>query len=334
MKTKKRKHLAKKKFYFTIPNYNKEEHHHWADYIELMCLLNKDGITSQTDFLDRTSPQKDVEDSEDYRGSKKNIDLNETTSQDAEDYFRVLEYRVSAFHKYYPFRLSDNGKSIYLISSLTDDHKLYLSLLFSSLLGPFKEFKPELTSSFELISQHALKRLLPVNSKSFIFGSSNIDNASTEKEAHSLLWEKLHQLASNIKESVVIKKENLSQYNRGDGGLDIYAWVDLGDSNQHFPLFFCQCACTPEWVKKQNSSKFDRWSNFISFSTYPLNIVFIPFSFRSATGEWHKSYHIEKSILVDRQRLLYCFQEDENKFLMMESFKAVDHILKIKEPIF
>lgn len=326
--------LRAKSLTITLPNYKKKDSHHWADFIELLCLLNKDGVISQTDFLDRTSPQRDIEDSEDFGGSRKNIEINETKSQDAEDYFKVIDYRVSTFKSHYPFELSDDKRLISLKSNLTNSNKLYLSLLFSSLLGPFKRFKPELTSSFELLSQHALKKILPANSKSVLFGSSYIEVEEDEVKSSSLFWDKLNQLAGHIRETVKIKKEDLSKYNKGDGGLDIYAWIDLGDSNKHFPLFFCQCACTPEWTKKQNSSKYARWDNFISLSTYPVNIIFIPFSFRSATGDWHEHYQIEKSIVIDRERLIYCFVESEGKFKEFQSSKVIEAVLKFKEAIF
>jgi hypothetical protein len=315
----------------SIPDYKKKDSHHWADFIELLCLLNKDNSVSQTDFLDRTSPQRDIEDSEDFGGGRKNYELNETKSRDAEDYFRVIDYRVSAFKNHYPFELSIDKRIISLKSNLTNSNKLYLSLLFSSLLGPFKNYKSKLTSSFELISQHALKKILPANANSILFGSSNIE--SENDDANSLFWNKLIKLAGHIKENVKIKKEDLSKYNKGDGGLDIYAWIDLGDNNKHFPIFFCQCACTPEWVKKQNSSKYDRWDNFISLSTYPLNIIFIPYSFRNASGDWHEFHQIEKSIIIDRERLIYCFDENEDKFMEFESSKVIEEVLKLKESI-
>lgn len=318
----------------TLPNYKKKDSHHWADFIELLCLLNKDGEMSQTDFLDRTGPQRDIEDSEDFGGLRKNIEINETKSQDAEDYFKVIDYRVSTFRAYYPFELSVDKRMISLKPNLTNSNKLYLSLLFSSLLGPFKKYKSELTSSFELLSQEALKKLLPANSKSILFGSSNIQVEEDEIKSSSLFWDKLNQLAGHIRETVKIKREELSRYNKGDGGLDIYAWIDLGDTNKHFPLFFCQCACTPEWTKKQNSSKYARWDNFISLSTYPANVIFIPFSFRSATGDWHESYQIEKSIVIDRERLIYCFIESEKKFKEFRSARVIEEVLKYKEAIF
>lgn len=317
-----------------IPNYAKKDSHHWADYIELLCLVNKDGEISQADFLDRISPQRDLEDSEGYDGTRSNYEINATQSLRAEDYFTLLAYRASTFKDYYPFILSSNKKMISIKPSLKLKNKIYLSLLFSSQLGYFNKFQAQLTSSFEHISNYAIKRLLPENSKSVLFGSSNIGSKDANKTAKpTLFWNKLNQLASDLRENIKIKKEELSSHHLGDGGLDIYAWVELGDNNRHVPLIFCQCACTPDWDQKQNSSKFNRWDNFIGLSTYPLNVIFIPFSFRKATGDWHEFYKIEKSILIDRERLIFCFKDQEINFNKLESIKVIEQVLTFKESI-
>ena len=317
------------------PKKAKKDFHYWADYIELLCLINQDGVFSQNDFIDRIkSTNRELEDSEDFDGDKKNIDENEESDLFAEDCFKILEYRATSFNDYYPFTLSDSKKNIHIVNPLSDKHKIYLFLLFSSNLGYFNESKSELTSSFERLSFEALNNILPSpNSKRYLLGSSNIEKIVDEEQKISSFWDKLNLLATNIKENVTIKKEAFSKYHKGDGGLDIVGWIELGDSNPHFPLFFCQCACTPEWVGKQNSSQYNRWSNFISLSTYPLNLIFIPFSYRSSNGDWHEPYLIEKSILMDRLRLIYNFIPSEAKFKEFESFKVIEKILQQKESI-
>lgn len=315
-----------------LPKKAKKDFHYWADYIEILCLVNKDGIISQTDFIDRLKAEvRDIEDSEEYDKSKRNYEINERATLFVEDCFRILESRVSAFNLHYPFSLSEGNKSLHLKSACDLKQKIYFFLLFSSNLGYFNMYKNILTSTFELVSLASLKHMLPVHASSFIFGSSNIEKIEDADERLTLFWDKLQDLATVLKENVIINKQQLSKYNKGDGGLDLVAWIDLGDGNKHFPLYFCQCACTPEWNVKQNSSKFDRWNNFMSFSTYPLNFIFIPYSFRSATGEWHEEQLIEKSILIDRQRLLRNFEPYENEFLAFDSNSILDEILLEKE---
>lgn len=316
------------------PKKAKKDFHYWADYIEILCLINKDGIVSQNDFIDRLKKDRDIEDSEDFDKAEKNSKKNEKASLFAEDCFKLLESRVTAFKEYYPFSISEGNKSLHFTNNVALKQKIYLFLLMSSNLGYFANFNNELTSSFERLSLGALKNILPLNnSKSFIFGSSNIEKIEDETERNNFFWDKLQVLAQTLKESVIVPKEDLSKHHRGDGGLDLVAWVDLGDNNRHFPLFFCQCACTPEWNTKQNSTKFDRWNNFMSFSTYPLNIIFIPFAFRSANGDWHEEYLIEKSVLFDRQRLLSNFQSSENEFLEYESNDIIEQIITHKESV-
>jgi hypothetical protein len=317
-----------------IPKKAKKDFHYWADYIEILCLINKDGITSQNDFIDRLKKQRDEEDSEEFDKVEKNSKKNERVSLFAEDCFKLLESRVSTFKNYYPFIISEDNKSIHLKNPIDLQQKIYLFLLMSSSLGYFETFNSELTSSFERLSLGALKNILPPRiSKSFIFGSSNIEKIEDETERNNLFWDKLQGLTTTLKEKVNITKEQLSKNHKGDGGLDLVAWIDLGDNNRHFPMYFCQCACTPEWNIKQNSIKFDRWNNFMSFSNYPLNIIFIPFAFRSSNGDWHEEYLIEKTILFDRQRLLYNFKGIENEFLEYESSNIIDQIVTQKESV-
>jgi len=317
-----------------IPSKSKKDFHYWADYIEILCLINKDGIISQSDFIDRLKKERDLEDSEDYDKTEKNSKKNEKANLFAEDCFKLLDSRITTFKNYYPFTLSEDSKSLYTKTSIDLKQKIYLFLLMSSNLGYFEKFNTELTSSFELLSLGALKNILPPNnSKSFIFGSSNIEKIKNEKVRNDTFWKKLQHLATTLKEKVNILEEDLSKYNKGDGGLDLVAWIDLGDNNRHFPIFFCQCACTPEWNSKQNSSKFDRWNNFMSFATYPQNIIFIPFAFRSANGDWHEEYLIEKTIVFDRQRLLHNFQAYESDFLTYTSNDVIQQILTQKESV-
>lgn len=309
----------------------KKDIHNWADFFEILCFFNKDNIASQTDLIDRLTPRKDLE------GVEENIKVspskrNEANAQLAEDVMSLISYRKSVFTNFYPFSISEDEKSISTVSDLTTEHKLYLSLVFSSSLGIFGDYTSKLTSSFERLSFEALKTILPKQSNVLLFGSSNVESLEG-KAKNDLLWNKINLLAKNLRETVNIKETDFSDRDRGDGGLDIYGWISLGDENRHFPIYFCQCACTPEWVSKQHSSKYDVWSELITLAIYPHNIIFIPYSYRKSNGEWHDNKKIHKSIMMDRQRLIYLLKDENVSFEKFDSCKIVENLMNQKEEV-
>lgn len=310
----------------------KKDIHHWADFLEIICLFSNDNLVSQSDFIDRLTPLRDLEDNEEFK-EKSNSKRNELNSQLAEDVFSLICYREAVFKDSYPFSLSEDSKTISRIVNIKNARKIYLSLLFSSSLSIFSDYTNKLTSSFERLSLEVLKKFLPKNGKALLFGSSNIESLTEGKVKNEHLWKKLTKLADNLKENVIIVKEEFSERNTGDGGLDLYAWIDLGDDNRHFPIYFCQCACTPNWIEKQHSSKYDSWDGLISLAIYPVNIIFIPYSIRKANGMWHEGHNIKKSVMVDRQRILHIIKDEKIDFSDFESYKIVEQLISQKESI-
>lgn len=176
-----------------------------------------------------------------------------------------------------------------------------------------------------------MKNILPPQAECYFFGSSNV----SDLQSATTFYNRLEQLVERLGEHITpqLTPDSLSKFNKGDGGLDIYGFIKFGDNLRHFPLYFAQCACTPEWVSKQNSSKRGRWGNFMTFSVTPVNFIFIPFSFRSATGEWHEQHKIEDSVVIDRQRLVHNFDYCLKEFPEMPIFEIIDEILNCKEEI-
>ena len=317
----------------TPPKYLKKDIHHWADYLELLCMVNMDGVVSKNDFIDRIRnlAGKNSDDNEEGEKDERATKYSEKFERYANDYFQVIEYRHNAFKAYYPFKLSEDSERIELIENITNQHRFYFFLLYCSTLGYCDSYSNKLTSLFELVSVRVMKNILPSQAECFFFGSSNIEDLQSASNFYDRLAELVNTLGEHI--SSHLSPESLSKYHKGDGGLDIYGFVRLGDTLRHFPIYFAQCACTPEWLSKQNSSKRGRWNNFMTFAVTPLNIIFIPFSFRSANGEWHEQYKIEDSILMDRQRLIYNFDYCIDEFSQMPLFEIIDEILDCKEEL-
>ena len=323
-----------------LPRCNKEDLYKWADYIELKCLCNIDNSYSTNEFIDDAKPRTedlgegDFEDAE--ADAKKKLsraernDKWETLSREA---FRIIVNRRNTFGDFYPFQTSDNDLSIQLEEEISINHKVYLFLLYSANLQYTLKFKKELTSSFEIYSKQVLKKFLPKTANVKIFGSSNTDDSTDEISEDAKLWSKLKFLESFLDERLIIEEKDISKYNKGDGGLDIVAKLSMGDNNSHFPITFAQCACSPvDWITKQSSIKVDVWRQKITLKTIPQYYIFIPQSFRDASGDWFDRTKIHETIIIDRQRLIKNFKS-KKRFKKMSSYKIVDELIKIKEGV-
>ncbi|NQZ77388.1 MAG: hypothetical protein HRT61_15000 [Ekhidna sp.] len=319
-----------------LPDCRNDDFYRLADYIELKCLVNKDGEYSIAEFVDDASQRTEDLGEGDFEDNKETKKLSKSQKNDkwetiAKDTFRVIESRVKVYDENYPFELTENRRGIVLKKSL-ESCELYLFLLLCSDLRYTLKFKKELTSSFELACLEVWRRLFP-NSEVRLFGSSNTEEEDSEWKSDKL-WDKLSWMETFLAEKLRIEKDEISKYDKGDRGLDLVGKVTLEDNLSNFPILFGQCACSPkDWVKKQHSMKFDAWDGLISLSTYPNCFMFIPQSFRNAKGEWHDRTQIHKTVLVDRHRIISNFENTE-VFNNLSSKPVLDAIVQTKESVF
>lgn len=331
------------------PSFEKYKSFLWADYIELLCLVNKDGELSYVDIIDRFQErERDLAESNDD-------DLEEITDLEKEDndkptqrseisikwetdlsaWFNTLFYRQKLYGKSYPFEISDKvikRKS----NKQSDQQKLYLYFLLCSHLNLFdKSTRIILTSSFEMVSFNAFKNLLPERAEVHVFGANPLNKEGKFKDGS--LWQKMNKLSSELNEVLDSRlNENNYKRNTGDGGLDLVGWIPTGDSLPSSIIYFAQCACTEEdWKSKQHDASHETWSQRISFKNYTNNNIFIPFCFRQSDSTWFKIEDIHSSFLIDRKRLLYYYLQKENiRFNTLPAYEIVEEIIKAKEDVF
>ena len=328
------------------PNYPKYISLHWADYIELLCLANLDGELSEADIIDRFSERErdlregdptDIEKlklfEEESGTATRRAEINDQWNIQLEDWFKVIRIRASNYGVAYPFEVTEN--EIRRKSVLTSDHKIYIYLLLCSNLYLFdKRSQITLTSAFEIICYEALKAILPTHAEIHLFGSNPLNSKGRYNGTLSF-WDKMSKLASDLCEQVNsrVKESDYPKKNKGDDGLDIVAWIPVGDSLPTMPIFFGQCACTTDWVTKQNDSAFHAWSNKINFTNYINNLIFIPFCYRGADGNWFKIGDIRLSFLLDRKRIMHNLGTG---FLGLKSLAAatiIDEIIAAREEV-
>lgn len=305
-----------------------KELHLWADYAELLCLFNEDGILSKADFEDGIGDGTDLGETE-YIEDDSDLSVpeyNDVFSQRTDDIFLHLAYRQEVFEDFYPFYL-DDYQQICLKDPLSKPTCFYVFLLLASNLGklPEKAIMHEITNSFEFICAEALRRMLPTGAEVHIFGPRHVSRYSGN------VWTKINSLAADLSENLNVPESDFSKHSTGDEGLDIVAWMPTGDNNAGKLLLFAQCACTPEWKSKQHSSSATRWRQIMSLKSPPTNFSFIPFQFRHADGTWYVNKDIE-AILVDRQRLVHLFKGDVSVLSSLPGLDQVDRILGNTEP--
>ncbi|WP_347057391.1 hypothetical protein ABC795_11855 [Blastococcus sp. HT6-30] len=220
----------------------------------------------------------------------------------AGDVFTYLSARADAFGSAYPYTLE--GTTVLTLRDPSPHRSLYVFLLacasFRYVTG--KHWQNGLAARFEGISVVALRRALPVEASVHLFGmNSELRNGRYSGK----LVDKLKLLASDLGEKHQIDDEDFEDEDRGDHGLDVVAWLELGDKLGGRPIWLGQCACTPRWTVKQYSSSVAAMRGVMTFVAPPMNICFIPFDFRRPDGYWFKRAIIGESIVVDRRRMMH-----------------------------
>lgn len=297
--------------------------HHWADHAELLCLLSKDQVLSQGDFGRRIregritgegNPADDDYDEAqivDYDPESENETktmpgmVSNRDERLVEDIFEHLVFRSRVFAGSYPFELTENSRTIIVKAQLNYWQKLYVMLLLGSNLHLIKSkaHAGDIADVFEVVGETATRAQLPSSASIFVFGSNIY---AREQRYTGLLVDKIEKLASDLNNrlSVQYDRKNFKKKDTGDGGLDIVAWIPMGDAAGYELIIFGQCGCTDEWPRKQFESMAERWRSRIDFFTAPINAIYIPYCFREASGVMFNDDKIVNSVLWDRSRLL------------------------------
>jgi len=313
------------------PNEAKFDVHFWADYVELLCLVNPDREISHADILDRVRERQDLNEAntQDFTNSSSPAENNDKWDALALNWFNHLTYRSAAFGAFYPF-IVDNHR-ISAPPESTVQHHLYIFLLLASSLRFFdKKNQSLITSDFEELSKQALTQCFPETGEIHIFGSNPYQNSRYNSQN---LWARINTLADNLGEQVTAKQKDFSSHNRGDGGLDIVGWVPTGDHNPGRLVIFGQCACTPDWTEKQPSADPNRWRQIMTLKSLPVTTTFIPLCPRDHNGSWHKEHDIH-SFLIDRLRFVHYLQEKSDLITGLKSYTIVQEVISLREPVF
>lgn len=293
----------------------------WADYVELLCLCGQNGLVSKGNIDASTQEAGDVQvDSVDESiDEEKSEEMDDRVSRRWAD----IHTRLAARSKQYvdwPFTLEKN-----LLRSRFDQtnkrHRLYLALLVASSLRLCGEGRSnEVTSAFEEISYHWLRCSLNSMWEVRPFGAhQTLPNAYT-----GTLLEKLKALAVDIQARMQKSDDRYDPRNTGDGGIDLVAWLKMGDHRGNMPVIFGQCACSPtDWEDKQLDVTPAATEAHLSPDHPGAAYCFIPHDLSANDKMWDRSEHVKRTVLVDRRRLFTVF-ENCNAFNDLPTWQFVD----------
>jgi len=286
----------------------------WADFVELLCITRQDGLVSQSDLLGRLRESRDILQTTDpgvtgadSEGSISGPWATRLLAKDellVGDIFKHLSYREATLSSRYPFELRSSRTSIQMRRTVRR-HDIYLFLLLAANL-PFvaRRWYSPITRGFERIVAAGLQRWLP-SADVHIFGTSGHGTSRYSGQ----LFGKLNLLSQDLNERLLVTKEDIYRGDVGDAGLDVVAWIGLGDLNSSRLVILAQAACGADWVKKQPESGWEAWRSIIHFTAPHANVIAIPHFFRSSDGQWATPRSIRSTVLIDRQRLMWLFRD-------------------------
>jgi hypothetical protein len=249
----------------TPQRYAQFDVHHWADWVELCCLENFDGLVSREDIEKRYQRSTELRKRSEGKIDELDEDTNDRQQVDEEDadividdrvtesvakWFHHIKGRSTLFGAAYPFLVSEGSNTIQLVEQLSQAQRLYLVFLLMGNLNYFPVETAELTADFESLSKLAMKTLLPDRAEVHIFGKGSAASARYNGTA----WERIQKLCADLRAKLEAKEGDFPVNSTGDAGLDLVGWLPWADNESSHLILFGQCACTPQWKTKQHSS--------------------------------------------------------------------------------
>jgi hypothetical protein len=272
----------------------------WADYVELLCVISQDKSYSIGQHDDLSGEFEDVRVDLDLESANGNLSFDDKISIKWTDISKVLKIREKQIPDFWPFSFEDGFLELELERG-NKSHYLYLFLLVCSALKYCAgRRRNDVTGAFEELGFLALKRILP-GWEVRPFGA----HQQTGLGYVGSLGDKMHSLAEDINPRYVAPLSDFDPQDTGDGGLDVVAFMPLGDALGHIPVVFAQCGCSPkDWDKKQLEASPASMNSMITPQHPAANFYFMPHDMRNINGKWNKGVRIGDVILIDRKRIL------------------------------
>ena len=310
----------------TPPRAKHFDEYAWADYVELLCLADPDGVKTPPDVVDVVRPNvEDIGGAEAVSNDFQNVDgtmhageADDEWEHRVEQWFDHFAYRAKAFGKAYPFEFepvnADGAGPVLRRKDAGDNDlapavQLYLTLLFAANLRYCRAETSGLTRGFERLCYWALKQQLGPSAEVHLFGVGPPGGDPDEPRYMGGTYEKLEQLGRDVRAELLAEREEWPPTSAGDAGIDLVGWFPFNDEAPTMLAVFAQCAATENWDTKQFSSHSAKWAPHFRFFALPVNFVYVPLCFRRTTGDLHTKKDIGRSVFVDRVRLIHLLAE-------------------------
>lgn len=292
--------------------------HTWADYVELLALVNLDGTCTVDSAIDRVEDiggesdetnSNDVSEADEgegegegegvepVSGSRKRFNARNNTA--VLDAFALILWRASAYGDFYPFIVDQNRRSITLVKEFSSPQYLYVFLLIAANLRFVSDGLSELTNNFEEVSRCVMRDVLPPRAEVHLFGKA------TAAKYRGSAYKKMSDLCDDIRASLLVTEEDYRKGDSGDSGIDIVAWHGLSDSQKNILVYLGQCACSrSDWPKKQLAASAGQLKNVLATAPDWVTMMFVPVCFRRVGGGWAVLSEVASVVFIDRYRLL------------------------------
>lgn len=165
---------------------------------------------------------------------------------------------------------------------------------------PFGRNYSEQGELFELLTQEAIRRLLP------------------GWEAHITGWSRtqtkeLSKIVTQVAGWLLDSPLNLDPWTKKtakDEGLDIVCYFSFPDGRPNFPAYFFQCASGGDWEGKRHTPSLETWKKIIDFTVAPRKAFSIPHAL--LYDDFRRHGNFVNGLFLDRYRLLLPNREDPN----------------------
>jgi len=319
---------------FKLDKIPSNDNHIVADVIELLCLINLDGIISKADAITRVRELKKMggTDPNESSGTDVAAQIDDKWEQKGNDWFSYLEHRAKKFGTSYPFKYKDEHDTLELKQRLYPNHRLYIFILLCSFHNNFNK-SSKLQGFFEQVSYLALKKYLPSQSEIHHFGSNPTLAFEDSFGSSNKLEDRVRGFAEQVNEEVVEHTMDFREGNTGDGGVDLIAWIPFNDNVNGMIIILAQCTCSINW--DGNDKDLEATSvnfKYIHFTEKPNSMLFIPFCYRKAKSEWFLGSEVS-GIVVDRYRISHLLNGAYDE-LIDPAKEFVEFIVDYEESLF
>lgn len=301
--------------------------HLFADYVEILAVLQNGDWISSADLVKR---YKDVgvsvpKVSQICAGELQSeeatpAEIEDTYDAWAQQVYSQLTERTTLFSDDYAFDCE--GESLRLKENLTNRQKIYLMLVLCSNLHFVPKLQDTLTKEFETLSAEVLRNILPKNAIIKQFGKGTEYTGTAQDK----IWKLALDMNLEINEREVRKV--LGNQERG---LDVVGWIPFKDKYANFVAMLVQCACGKNWYSKLSETRRYESSYFFFEKISPIHALMVPRCLHYR-GDLYQSDELHDVLLFERCRIMELL-ESEDFFQALDSKSIVEWLVDLEEDL-